>query len=150
MKDLENITLHYKNLEKVFIEPKHLIDLNIYGITTRVQSVGDTHIEKQEEAEYLILQVEEFDSEKSNKQSVLYSDISPYEKVTQDTTVESITFHYKEEETEEVHVPYRKKDDTKEISENDLLRVKQGTFEVLYSEPRVGVELEFNPEEKPY
>lgn len=147
MKDLKNVTVHYKNLETVVIEPEHVIDLNLFGISTVIQSVGDVLITKKEEAEYIVLQVEEFESGESNNQSELYSNISPYEKLTQDSTVVSITLNYKEGDSEEVHVPYNKKHREQEISKNTLLNIK---LDKLYIDSKKGVELEFNPEAKPY
>lgn len=150
MNDLENVTVHYKNLETVVIEPEHVIDLKLFDITTVIQSEGDVVITKKDVAEYALLQVGEFENEESNSQSELYSNISPYEKLTQDSTVVSITLNYKEGDSEEVHVPYNKKHREQEISKNTLLNIKLGTFGILFTETRKGVELEFNPEAKPY
>lgn len=153
MKDLENVTVNYKNLETVVIEPEHVIDLKLFDITTVIQSEGDVVITKKDVAEYALLQVGEFESEESNSQSELYSNISPYEKLTQDSTVVSITLNYKEGDSEEVHVPYNKKYREQEISKNTLLNIKLDTFDTFglpFNETRKGVELEFNPEAKPY
>ena len=153
MKDLENVTVHYKNLETVVIKPEHVIDLKLFDISTVIQSVGDVLISKKEVAEYIVLQVGDFENEESNSQSELYSNISPYEKLTQDTTVVSITLNYKEGDSEEIHVPYIKKHREQEISKNTLLNIKLDTFETFEYpkyEHKKGVELEFNPEAKPY
>ena len=153
---ISHITINYKTLEKVVIPYEYLMNILFYGITQEIRGVGETNIERVESAEYISLQIEKFEDEKSNELSDIYSNKTPYDRLKQDTLVDFITFHYienanKEEEKweKDIYVPYLNKTPEK-LGENEWLEVTEKVIERPYYEPKEGLEMVFNEEANPY
>lgn len=153
---ISHITINYKTLEKVVIPYEYLMNILFYGITQEIRGVGETNIERVESAEYISLQIEKFEDEKSNELSDIYSNKTPYDRLKQDTLVDFITFHYienanKEEEKweKDIYVPYLNKTPEK-LGENEWLEVTEKIIERPYYEPKEGIEMVFNEEANPY
>lgn len=153
---ISHITINYKTLEKVVIPYEYLMNILFYGITQEIRGVGETNIERVESAEYISLQIEKFEDEKSNELSDIYSNKTPYDRLKQDTLVDFITFHYienanKEEEKweKDIYVPYLNKTPEK-LGENEWLEVTEKIIERPYYEPKEGLEMVFNEEANPY
>lgn len=153
---ISHITVNYKTLEKVVIPYEYLMNILFYGIRQEIRGVGETNIERVESAEYISLQIEKFEDEKSNELSDIYSNKAPYDRLKQDTLVDFITFHYiengnKEEEKWEndIYVPYLNKTPEK-LGENEWLEVTEKVIERPFYEPTEGVEMVFNKDAYPY
>lgn len=153
---ISHITVNYKTLEKVVIPYEYLLNIIVYGLEEDLRSIGKGNIERVERAEYISLQIEKFEDDKSKELSEIYSRKTPYERLTQDTLVDSITFNYieddKGEEIEvekEVYVPYNNTTPDK-LGKNEWLEVTEKVIERPYYEPKEGVEMVFNKDAYPY
>lgn len=149
MEELTHVTVNYKNLEVVHIKESDIIDLNICGITESKNRLADESVGVREEADYIMLQVQEFNQDGESKQSTLYSNATQYDRLKTSKIVDSITLNYKDGTVEEIYVPYSEsKEDA--LEDNKLLTIEDKLIERNYYDSVQGVEMEFNVSEKPY
>lgn len=142
-KSLDYITVNYKNMEKVVVKREHILTLDMEGMTTMSGGFGSMLDKCRTEAEHITIDVKKFKDEDATKKSVIYSGVSPYERLTQDKTVESITLNYQDDTSEEIYVPY-KSENPEVLGDNELATVEETRIERDYFPTEYGVAMKFS------
>lgn len=145
--ELNYLTVNYRSMEKVAVPEECVAYLVIDGVTSESNHLSGVLQEEREVAKEVHLIVGVFGETAVDSKSVIYSDNTPYERLMQDKTIESITLNYRDGETEEFYVPYTS-DNPDTIGENTSLIINVGDIGDNWIIPKTkGIELKFGKED---